>query len=50
MTAGGGILHQEMPKPSGRMLGFQLWLNMPRAEKMAPPAYMDIREDMMPVR
>jgi redox-sensitive bicupin YhaK (pirin superfamily) len=49
MTAGGGILHQEMPKPSERMLGFQLWLNMPRAEKMAPPAYLDIRADMMPV-
>jgi redox-sensitive bicupin YhaK (pirin superfamily) len=49
MTAGGGILHQEMPKPSERMLGFQLWLNMPGAEKMAPPAYLDIRPDMMPV-
>jgi redox-sensitive bicupin YhaK (pirin superfamily) len=49
MTAGGGILHQEMPKPSDRMLGFQLWLNMPRVEKMAPPAYLDIRPDMMPV-
>lgn len=49
MTAGGGILHQEMPKASERMLGFQLWLNMPKAEKMAPPAYLDIREDMMPV-
>jgi len=49
MTAGGGILHQEMPRPSGRMLGFQLWLNMPRAEKMAPPAYLDIHADMMPV-
>lgn len=49
MTAGGGILHQEMPKPSDRMLGFQLWLNMPRAEKMAQPAYLDIRAEMMPV-
>jgi redox-sensitive bicupin YhaK (pirin superfamily) len=48
MTAGGGILHQEMPKPSERMLGFQLWLNLPRAEKMDPPAYLDIRPDMMP--
>jgi redox-sensitive bicupin YhaK (pirin superfamily) len=48
MTAGGGILHQEMPKASDRMLGFQLWLNMPAAEKMAPPAYLDIRQDMMP--
>lgn len=49
MTAGGGILHQEMPKASDRMLGFQLWLNMPASEKMAPPAYLDIRQDMMPV-
>jgi redox-sensitive bicupin YhaK (pirin superfamily) len=48
MTAGGGILHQEMPKPSDRMLGFQLWLNMPRAVKMAPPAYLDIRAEQIP--
>lgn len=48
MTAGGGILHQEMPKPSDRMLGFQLWLNMPRAEKMAPPAYLEIPSERMP--
>ncbi len=48
MTAGGGILHQEMPKASERMLGLQLWLNMPRAEKMAEPAYMEITADMMP--
>lgn len=33
MTAGSGILHQEMPKTSDRMLGFQLWLNLPRKEK-----------------
>lgn len=49
MTAGRGILHQEMPKPSARMLGFQLWLNLPQAEKMAPPAYLDIREEDMPL-
>lgn len=42
MTAGSGILHQEMPKESDAMLGFQLWLNMPEANKMAPPAYHDI--------
>ena len=30
MTAGSGILHQEMPKAADRMLGFQLWLNLPR--------------------
>lgn len=47
MTAGGGILHQEMPKESGRMLGFQLWLNLPRAEKMTAPAYLSITPEMM---
>ncbi len=49
MTAGSGILHEEMPKPSERMLGFQLWLNMPRAEKMADPAYLSITREMIPV-
>jgi redox-sensitive bicupin YhaK (pirin superfamily) len=47
MTAGSGILHQEMPQPSDRMLGFQLWLNLPRAEKMDPPAYLSITADMI---
>ena len=49
MTAGRGILHQEMPKPSERMLGFQLWLNLPKAEKMCEPAYFEITEEMIPV-
>ncbi|MGI5898743.1 MAG: pirin family protein [Christensenellales bacterium] len=49
MTAGSGIMHQEMPKEAGRMFGFQLWLNMPAAEKMAEPAYLSITEDMIPV-
>lgn len=48
MTAGRGILHQEMPKPSERMLGFQLWLNLPRAEKMCEPAYFEITQEMIP--
>lgn len=48
MTAGSGILHQEMPQPSDRMLGFQLWLNLPRAEKMTDPAYLGITREMMP--
>lgn len=48
MTAGSGILHQEMPKASERMLGFQLWLNLPSGEKMAEPAYLGITQDMMP--
>ncbi len=48
MTGGRGILHQEMPKPSEHMLGIQLWLNLPKAQKMAPPAYGDITEAMIP--
>ena len=47
MTAGSGIMHEEMPKPSDRMLGFQLWLNLPAKDKMCEPAYNAIsREDM----
>ena len=48
MTAGGGILHQEMPQSSNRMLGVQLWLNLPRRDKMTTPKYHDIRADMVP--
>ncbi|MHC1694233.1 MAG: pirin family protein [Eubacteriales bacterium] len=48
MSAGSGILHQEMPRPSERMLGLQLWLNLPSGEKMTPPSYFDITSDMMP--
>ncbi len=44
MTAGSGILHQEMPKgdPNGRMHGFQLWANLPRSLKMTEPRYQDV--------
>ncbi len=42
MTAGCGILHQEMPLPSPRMFGTQLWINLPREHKMTAPAYNDI--------
>src|SRR5216683_656416 len=44
MTAGSGILHQEMPKgdPRGRMHGFQLWANLPASLKMTAPRYQDI--------
>lgn len=43
MTAGRGIIHSEMPlQESGRMRGFQLWLNLPAAEKMQPAAYRDL--------
>jgi redox-sensitive bicupin YhaK (pirin superfamily) len=43
MTAARGIVHSEMPQQSeGRMRGFQLWLNLPAAEKMQPASYRDI--------
>jgi len=44
MTAGSGILHQEMPRGDerGRMHGFQLWANLPRTLKMTDPRYQDI--------
>lgn len=45
MTAGSGIIHQEMPKASERMLGCQLWVNLPKKSKMTLPAYRDIRQN-----
>ena len=45
MTAGSGIIHQEMPKESERMLGCQLWVNLPAKDKMTVPAYGDITQD-----
>ena len=44
MTAGSGIMHQEMPKgdPNGRMHGFQLWANLPASLKMTKPRYQDV--------
>jgi hypothetical protein len=47
MTAGSGILHQEMPKGDarGRMHGFQLWANLPSSLKMTAPRYQDIPSD-----
>jgi redox-sensitive bicupin YhaK (pirin superfamily) len=50
MTAGRGILHQEMPKgdPAGRMHGFQLWANLPSALKMTTPRYQDIQAKEIP--
>jgi redox-sensitive bicupin YhaK (pirin superfamily) len=50
MTAGSGILHQEMPKgdAAGRMHGFQLWANLPAALKMTDPRYQDIPASAIP--
>ncbi|MGM0768674.1 MAG: pirin family protein [Pseudomonadota bacterium] len=49
MTAGRGIVHSEMPQQeSGRMRGFQLWLNLPAAEKMKPAGYRDLQPEDIP--
>jgi quercetin 2,3-dioxygenase len=50
MTAGSGILHQEMPKgdAQGRMHGFQLWANLPSSLKMSAPRYQDVQAANIP--
>ncbi|NTW83955.1 MAG: pirin family protein [Chlorobiaceae bacterium] len=50
MTAGGGIIHQEMPfgDRKGSMAGFQLWANLPASQKMIPPRYRDIKAEQIP--
>lgn len=49
MKAGSGVIHSEMPKQTeGRMRGFQLWLNLPAAEKMTSAEYADIRGSDIP--
>jgi redox-sensitive bicupin YhaK (pirin superfamily) len=50
MTAGSGILHQEMPKGDGKghMGGFQLWANLPSSHKMMNPRYRDVKSDQIP--
>ncbi len=50
MTAGSGIIHQEMPKEYvGRMVGFQLWVNLPAEKKMISPKYCEITKDQIPM-
>lgn len=51
MTAGSGIIHQEMPKGNskGQMLGFQLWANLPSHSKMMDPRYRGIKKNEIPV-
>lgn len=49
MTAGSGVIHQEMPEPyDGMMRGFQLWLNLPAEQKMTAPRYRDIDAKAIP--
>jgi redox-sensitive bicupin YhaK (pirin superfamily) len=51
MTAGSGIIHQEMPKgdSQGQMGGFQLWANLPARQKMMGPRYRDVKAALIPV-
>ena len=50
MTAGRGIIHSEMPQQDrGRLRGFQLWINLPRREKMKPARYRDIAPHEIPI-
>ena len=51
MTAGSGIIHQEMPKgeEDGLMWGFQLWANLPASHKMMEPRYREINTDQFSV-
>jgi len=50
MTSGRGIMHEEMPRrgPSGRVDGFQLWVNLPAAEKMSRPRYQEVAAKTIP--
>ena len=48
MTAGGGILHEEKLPPVKCLFGVQLWLNMKKEDKFAPPAYLAIEKDSIP--
>ena len=49
MTAGGGIMHEEMPQPAqGEMVGFQLWVNLPARLKMTKPRYQGILSNQIP--
>jgi redox-sensitive bicupin YhaK (pirin superfamily) len=49
MTAGGGIMHEEMPQPAqGEMVGFQLWVNLPAKLKMMTPRYQNITSERIP--
>ncbi|HUO55773.1 MAG TPA: pirin-like C-terminal cupin domain-containing protein, partial [Rhodoblastus sp.] len=50
MKAGRGVIHSEIPEQDhGLMRGFQLWINLPAAEKMAPPAYQEYKAAQIPV-
>lgn len=51
MTSGRGIMHEEMPQrgPDGQVIGFQLWVNLPAAQKMSAPRYQEVKASEIPV-
>ena len=54
MTAGSGVVHSEMPseellKNGGKMEGFQLWVNLPKKDKMVRPRYQDTAAEKIPI-
>jgi redox-sensitive bicupin YhaK (pirin superfamily) len=51
MTSGRGIMHEEMPRrgESGNIYGFQLWVNLPAAQKMGQPRYQEVNSSTIPV-
>ncbi|HTZ53433.1 MAG TPA: pirin family protein [Candidatus Acidoferrum sp.] len=54
MTAGAGVVHAEMPsarmlREGGRQHGFQIWINLPKADKFVRPRYQDVRAEAIPV-
>jgi quercetin 2,3-dioxygenase len=51
MTSGRGILHEEMPRrgESGNIYGFQLWVNLPAAQKMGQPRYQEVNSSTIPI-
>ncbi len=48
MTAGSGIIHEEMPESAHGIRGFQLWVNLPKKDKMALPRYQDLKGTTVP--
>lgn len=48
MTAGSGIIHEEMPQSSNLLWGFQLWINLPSSHKMMDPRYQEVKREQIP--
>lgn len=49
MSAGSGIIHEEMPQGTNGLLGFQLWVNLPKKNKMMEPRYQDVEKKIIPI-